>query len=131
MTSKHDWHLAYVLHTRAFRETSLLVELFSHEHGRITAVARGAKRGKAKTSSIMQPFIPLQVSWYGDGELVTLTAAEVFGINHNLYGRNAICGLYINELLVKLMPKWDPCGLLFAGYQNCLENLSNNNLGFT
>lgn len=124
MTSKYAWNLAYVLHTRAFRETSLLVELFSQEHGRITAVARGAKRGAAKTSSIMQPFMPLQVSFYGDGDLVTLTGVEASGCNYQLYGRSAICGLYINELLVKLMPKWDPCNLLFAGYENCLNNLA-------
>ena len=66
MNLKQDLHLAYVLHTRPFRETSLLLEILSAEHGRIAVVARGAKRGKSKHSSILQPFMPLQISWYGN-----------------------------------------------------------------
>lgn len=126
MTNKIDLHLAYVLHARAFRETSLLVEMLSQDHGRITVVARGAKRGKSKTSSIMQPFMPLNVSWYGSGDLVTLTNVEAHANSHMLHGRNAICGLYLNELLVKLMPKWDPCPVLFAGYEQALLRLMGN-----
>lgn len=128
MASKQDLHLAYVLHTRAFRETSLLVELFSAQHGRIAAVARGAKRGKAKTSSILQPFMPLQIAWYGEGELVTLTNVEAIGNAYTLQGKAAICGLYVNELLVKLLPKWDPCIALFEGFETCLANLVNTNI---
>lgn len=126
MTLKQDFHLAYVLHTRAYSETSLLVEMLSQEQGRITAVARGAKRGKAKTSNLLQLFMPLQVSWYGKGDLVTLTAAEAGGICHNLYGKLAVCGLYINELIVKLLPRWDSCQSLFSGYQAALIDLENN-----
>jgi len=126
MTLKQDFNLAYVLHTRAYSETSLLVEMFSQEQGRITVVARGAKRGKAKTSNLLQPFMPLQVSWYGKGDLVTLTAAEANGSCHKLYGKLAICGLYVNELLVKLLPRWDACPLLFAGYQAALLNLEDH-----
>ncbi len=126
MTLKQDFHLSYVLHSRAYSETSLLVEMLSQEQGRITAVARGAKRGKAKASHLLQPFMPLQVSWYGKGDLVTLTAAEANGSCHALYGKPAICGLYVNELLVKLLPRWDACPLLFAGYQNTLLELQNH-----
>jgi DNA repair protein RecO (recombination protein O) len=125
MTLKQDFNLAYVLHTRAYSETSLLVEMLSQDQGRITAVARGAKRGKAKTSSLLQPFMPLQVSWYGKGDLVTLTTSEACGSCHKLYGKLAICGLYVNELLVKLLPRWDACPLLFAGYQETLLDLEN------
>jgi DNA repair protein RecO (recombination protein O) len=126
MTLKQDFNLAYVLHTRAYSETSLLVEMLSQEQGRITAVARGAKRGKAKMSNLLQPFMPLQVTWYGKGDLVTLTAAEANGSCHNLYGKLAICGLYINELLVKLLPRWDACPLLFTGYQAALLDLEHH-----
>lgn len=125
MTFKQNLHRAYVLHTRAFRETSLLVEIFSAEHGHITAVARGAKRGKAKPYAIIQPFAPLQLGWHGDGDLVTLTTVESDGNSYMLQGRAAICGLYINELLVKLLPKWDPCIALFNGYEFCLGALAN------
>jgi DNA repair protein RecO (recombination protein O) len=127
MTTKHELQLAYVLHSRAYRETSLLVEMLSQEHGKIALVARGAKRGKSKSSAILQPFAPLHVSWYGNGELVTLTQIEPAGIGHGLYGRRAICGLYVNELLIKLLHKWDPCLQLFIDYQNVLNNLADAN----
>lgn len=126
MILKQDFNLAYVLHTRAYSETSLLVEMLTQEQGRITAVARGAKRGKAKISNLLQPFMPLQVIWYGKSELVTLTAAEANGSCHKLYGKIAICGLYLNELLVKLLPRWDACPLLFSGYQAVLLDLENH-----
>lgn len=126
--NKQDVHLAYVLHTRAFRETSLLLDVLCSEYGRISLVARGAKRGKSKLSAILQPFIPLQISWCGSGELVTLTKAETLGLAHVLPSRRAICGLYINELLFKLVNKWDPCVSLFNSYRQTLENLTQQNL---
>ncbi len=127
--SKQDLHLAYVLHTRPYRETSLLVEVFSQQHGRVALVARGAKRGKAKSSSILQPFMPLNVSWFGSGELVTLMQVEVASISgHELHGKRAICGLYLNELLVKLLHHWDPCQALFSWYAMALEQLSDDSV---
>lgn len=120
-------HAAYVLHTRPYLETSLLVEALTVEHGRVSLVARGAKRGKSKNSRILQPFIPLNISWFGSGELVTLTSVEALGPGYNLQGQDAICGLYINELLVKLLPKWDPCVVTFADYQKALSELHNDN----
>lgn len=128
MNHRHDLHLVYVLHSRAFRETSLLVEAFSRDHGRIAFVARGAKRGKAKISSILQPFAPLTISWYGNSELVTLTHVEPARIQASLYGRRAICGLYINELLIKLLHKWDPCVQLFDLYEQTLVALTQEQL---
>src|SRR5579872_3972096 len=100
MTLKQDLHSAYVLHTRAYRETSMLVEILSAEHGRVAMVARGAKRGKSKISTVLQPFLPVQVSWFGNGELVTMMNVEATQPGPSLYGRSAICGLYLNELLV-------------------------------
>lgn len=117
-------HAAYVLHTRAYRETSLLVDLITAEFGRVSLVARGAKRGKAKISSLLQPFIPLQVSWYGNGELVTLKMVEASGPGYRLLGKAAICGLYLNELLMRLLPKWDPCMVTFANYQQALLQIN-------
>jgi len=124
MTIRHELHLAYVLHSRPYRETSLLLEMLSLEQGRITLVARGAKRGKLKTSNILQLFAPLAVSWYGNGDLVTLTNIEPAGVAHSLQAARAICGMYINELLVKLIHKWDPCAQLFSAYQQVLNNLA-------
>lgn len=128
MTFKQDLHLAYVIHTRAYRESSLLVELLSSEHGRVALVARGAKRGKAQASRLLQPFIPLNISWFGSGELVTLADVDAYGIGHDLRQKKAVCGIYLNELLIKLVPKWDPCVDLFSSYQQALLALANNEL---
>lgn len=124
MTHKQELHAAYVLHTRPFRETSLLVEILSAEQGKVALVARGAKRGKRKLSTLLQPFVPLQISWFGNGELVTLIDVETTQTGLGLYGRNAICGLYLNELLVKLLPKWDNCQVLYAAYERALLELA-------
>ena len=128
MKSNNEQHLAYVIHSRAFRETSLLVDMLSLEHGRIALVARGAKRGKLKTSSLLQPFIPLSVSWFGTGDLVTLTQVEMLGVRPALSAKRMICGLYINELLFKLLNKWDPCLNLFNSYQQALLDLSQEEI---
>lgn len=114
---------AYVLHSRPYRETSLLIEALTATQGRISLVARGAKSGKAKLSAVLQPFVPLTITWYGNGELVTLKMAEHGGAPINLLGAAAVCGLYLNELLIKLLPKWDPCGLSFAIYNQALIEL--------
>lgn len=124
MITKYELHLAYVLHTRAFRETSLLVDVLSKDHGLVTMVARGAKRGKSKISAILQPFTPLEFSWVGGGELVTLTHVEPAGVAQVLQTKRAICGLYINELTYKLLHKWDPCIHLFNCYQQVLQDLA-------
>lgn len=125
---KQELHLAFVLHTRDYRETSLLVEVFSQQHGRATLVARGAKRGKSKASSILRPFAPLQISWVGDGDLVSMAEVEEMPGSCNLQAKRAICGLYLNELLIKLLPKWDACTELFNDYHTTLQNLADPEL---
>ncbi|HSX19620.1 MAG TPA: DNA repair protein RecO, partial [Gammaproteobacteria bacterium] len=91
---------------------------------RVAIVARGAKRGQAKVSNILQPFVPLQVAWFGNGDLVTLTAVETIQPGPCLHGRSAFCGLYINELLMRLLPKWDTCPALFAAYEAAITQLA-------
>ncbi len=124
MRTRQELHAAYVLHTRPFRETSMLVEILSAEQGRLTVVARGAKRGKSKISSLLQPFLALKLSWYGDGDLVTLVDVEACQPGPTLSGRNAICGLYLNELLVKLLPRWDSCTVLYNEYEAAIVALA-------
>ena len=68
---------AYVLHRRAYRETSFLLEIFSKSHGRVSLIARGARKERSQTQGLLQPFIPLLLSWAGSGELMTLTQVEV------------------------------------------------------
>ncbi len=114
---------AYLLHRRPFRDSSQLVELFTAEHGRLSLVARGVHR-KARggsTGAMLQPFVPLLVSFSGRGELKTLTHTEVAGRPQRLSGATLFSGFYLNELLVRLLHRYDPHPPLFASYGDTLS----------
>jgi len=117
---------AFVLHSRPYRETSLLVELFTEDCGRVAVVARGIRKARSKTAALLQPFMPLLVSWFGKGELVTLSQVEAKGFIGLLRGKNLHCGLYLNELLLRLLPKHDAHAPLFAIYQQTLVQLQES-----
>jgi len=121
--SRQEAQPAYVLHTYPFRETSLLVEVLSCNHGRLALVARGARRPKSAVRGLLLAFQPLLLSWFGKSELRTLHRAEWQGGQPQLQGRALICGFYLNELLVRLLPRDDPHPQLFADYQATLQAL--------
>ncbi len=123
MNSRYTLHDAFVLHSRPFRNSSLIVELFTLEAGKVGVVARGASRGKSPQSILLQPFRPLQVSWSGRGELHTLTGVEAAGVSCNLTGRRMFCGLYANELMVRLLHRGDAHPEIFARYQQLITQL--------
>lgn len=114
---------AFVLHTRPYRETSLIVEFFSECQGRIAAVARSARGPKSRFRGVLQPFTPLTISWMGKGDLVTLTQAELSGPNLFLNGTALFSGLYLNELLMKCLHPFDAYPQLFTDYQHALTQL--------
>src|SRR6185503_2528990 len=105
--SRQDAQPAFVLHSYPFKETSLVVELFTRNFGRVAVVARGARRAKSALRGVLLAFQPLLVSWTGKGELQTLMRAEWHGVYHPLQGLPLICGFYLNELLLKLMVRHD------------------------
>lgn len=113
----------YVLHRRPYRDSSLLLELLSPQFGRVGLVARGARQAKSRLHGVLQPFRPLLVSWNGAGELATLTAAEADGPVPWLDGRALMGGLYINELLVRLLHRFDPHPALYAAYHAAVQAL--------
>jgi len=115
----------YVLHGRPYRETSLIVEAFTRDHGRVALMARGARRPKSALRGALLPFQPLYVSWSGRSELRTLTRVEWRGAYSPLKGPALICGFYLNELLLKLLPRDDPHERLFAVYEETLAGLGN------
>lgn len=115
---------AYVLHTYPYRETSLIVEVFSRNHGRLPLVARGARRPKSAVRGLLLSFQPLQLNWFGKSELRTLHSAEWQGGQPLLQGKALICGFYLNELLLKLLPRDDPHELLFEHYREALQLLA-------
>jgi DNA repair protein RecO (recombination protein O) len=117
-------HVTYVLHTRPYRDTSLLVDLFSREHGRIGAIARGVRGPKSRHRGLLQPFTPLLVSWFGKSDLVTLNGIEPNGAPHYLTGDRLLSGLYMNELLVRALHQADPHPALFDAYTEAVEKLA-------
>ena len=116
---------ASILHVRPYSETSLLVDLFTAQHGKCCVIARGAKRPKSAFRGLMAPFIFLQVSFSGRGELKTLTAAEIDKSFSALAlrGKQLYAGFYMNELLVRLLYPHDAHPALFSLYQRTLQGL--------
>jgi DNA repair protein RecO (recombination protein O) len=115
--------LAYILHTYPYRETSLVVEVFARAQGRTALVARGARRPKSAVRGVLRAFQPLLLTWSGKGELRTLQRAEWLGGLEPLAGHSLICGFYLNELLLKLLPRDDPYEALFDKYQQTIDLL--------
>lgn len=122
-----DLQPAYILHSRPYRDSSAIIEALTAEHGRMSLVARGARRKNRGGSNIalLQAFTPLLVSFTGRGELKTLTANESAGAPKTLRGERLFSGLYINELLVRLLHRHDPHPMLFAAYDSALDELSS------
>ncbi len=114
----------FVLHSYPFRETSLVVEVFTRHHGRMALVARGARRPRSALRGQVQPFTPLLLSWFGKGEVRTLHGAEWQGGLAPLSGMPLLCGFYLNELLLKLLARDDPHETLFDYYLATLSELS-------
>lgn len=119
---------AYLLHRRPYRDSSQLLEVFTAEHGRLSLVAKGVRRKTrgGSTGAIVQPFVPLLVSFSGRADLKTLTAAEVAGGAISLRGERLFSGLYLNELLLRLLPRYDAHPQLFASYGGTLQALANS-----
>ena len=115
---------AYVLHGRPYRESSLLLEAMSREHGRVGLVARGARGAKSRWKNILQPFRPLLLSWTQRGELGTLTGADQVASPPPLTGEMLFCGLYANELMIRFLQRSDPHPGLFDHYQRLLAQLT-------
>jgi DNA repair protein RecO (recombination protein O) len=129
LRSKVDGQPAYVLHTSPFRETSLIVEVFSRDFGRIALLARGARRPRSAIRGLMMAFQPLEVAWAGKGEVLNLMKAEWQGGLPLLAGEALFCGYYLNELLMYLLPREDAHERLFASYSEMLARLAADSSG--
>jgi len=116
----------FVLHSYPYKETSLIVDVFSRDYGRVALVAKGAKRPHSKLRGVLQTFQPLSVSWSGRAEVRTLTAAEWVGGLLPLEKSALLCGFYLNELLVKLLARDDPHAALFDHYVAAINQLAHD-----
>ncbi len=114
---------AFILHSYPHKETSLIVDVFSRDFGRVALVAKGAKRPHSRLRGALQTFQPLSVSWSGKFEVRTLINAEWVGGLLPLEKSALLCGFYLNELLVKLLARDDPHAGLFDHYVNALNQL--------
>lgn len=118
-----EW--AFVLHSYPFRETSLVLDIFSRSQGRLAMVARGARRPKSNLRGVLMNFQPLLLSWFGKGEVRTLHSAEWQGGQPYLQGTALMCGFYLNELLLNLLARDDPHAQLFDYYRATLFRLAH------
>src|SRR5213083_1626516 len=115
---------AFILHGYPYRETSLLLETFTRAFGRVSMVARGARSPRSPLRGVLLAFQPLALSWFGKGELRTLARAEWVGGQPLLHGEALMCGFYLNELLLRLLPREDPHDALFSRYWETLRRLA-------
>lgn len=125
MGERVDNEAGFVLHTRPYRETSLIADVFTRHHGRLALVARGARRPLSSIKSRLLGFQPLALSWFGKGGLRTLHDAEWQGGDLRLAGGALMCGFYLNELLLRLLPPEDPHEDLYDRYVETLAALSS------
>jgi DNA repair protein RecO (recombination protein O) len=119
-----DHEPAYVLHTYAYKETSLIVEAFTRGFGRVALLARGARRPRSAMRGVLLAFHPLRLGWSASAELGNLISAEWSGALQPLAGKALMCGFYLNELLLRLLPRDDPHEGLFDAYADGLRGLS-------
>lgn len=117
---------AFVLHSYPYKETSLIIDVFSRDYGRVALIAKGAKRPHSKLRAVLQTFQPLSVSWSGKAEVRTLTSAEWLGGLLPLEKSALLCGFYLNELLVKLLARDDAHPALFDHYVATLNQLAHD-----
>lgn len=121
MTKRLVLQPAFVLHSRRYSETSSIVDLFTFPEGRVSAIARGSRfRG------ILRPFVPLLISGSIKTELMSLNQAEINGLAFELSGHRLFSGMYLNELLVRLLQRYDPHPQLFMAYQKTLAALESH-----
>jgi DNA repair protein RecO (recombination protein O) len=128
MKRRADHEPGYVLHTYPYKETSLIVEAFTRGYGRVALLARGARRPRSAMRGVLLSFHPLRLGWSrgvsGQAELGNLISAEWSGALQPLGGRALMCGFYLNELVLRLLPRDDPHEALFDSYAAALSALS-------
>ena len=112
---------AYVLHRYDWSESSLILEVFTRQYGRVALVARGAKKPSSSFRPILLPLQPLHVAFGGDAEIRTLKSAEWQGGHVMPTGDGLLSGYYLNELLMRLLARDDPHPALFDAYATTVQ----------
>ena len=119
---------AYVIHSRPYKETSLIVTFLTEKKGKITAVAKGAKRKNSRLSGNLEPFQSLNIDFRGKSDLKSLVLAEPSEVFEDFCGsENLYSAFYINELINYLIAQADETVEIFDLYKKCIANLKKNN----
>ena len=126
MSARIELQSAYILHTRPYRDTSLLVDALTQDYGKISLVAKGARSKHNKQRALLQPFSPLLLSWQGRSSLKTLVGIESQSAAILLIGHRLYSALYANELLAYLLPQGDPSDTIYQDYQQLLQFLNDS-----
>ena len=120
------WHDAFLLHQRPYGNTSVIAEMFTLENGRISVIARGAKKPKSKFFGVLSPFSKLRITYRGRSELKTLTNVDKEDIFSDSFSKLSYTLLYINELLIKILPQGAPQSELFNLYDKFLIEVKSS-----
>lgn len=115
---------SFVLQHRPYRESSLLLELFTRDFGIVSVLAKGVRKEKSTMAGVLLPFTLLNVSFLDRHELKTLSQAE-YVVSYPLQRLALYCGFYVNELLQRFLHRHDPHDPLFEAYRNCLRDLAD------
>jgi DNA repair protein RecO (recombination protein O) len=126
MKRRAELEPGYVLHAYPYKETSLIVEAFTRRFGRVSLLARGARRPRSAMRGVLLAFHPLRFTWSASAELGTLMSVEWGGGQKSLEGVGLMCGFYLNELLLRLLPRDDSHEALFDAYGAALARLSES-----
>jgi DNA repair protein RecO (recombination protein O) len=119
-----DHEPGYVLHAYPYKESSLIVEVFTRRFGRVSLLARGARRPRSPMRGVLLSFHPLRFAWSASTGLGNLRGADWAGKLAPLGGRGLMCGFYLNELLLKMLPRDDAHEALFDHYTGALSRLA-------
>ena len=121
------WQRAFVLHGRPYSETSLLLDLFTENEGKVRILAKGARSRRSNLKGCLQPFTPLLVQWSGRGSMKTLRKAEAISLTLPLSGTALYSALYVNELLKRVIEYETAYPTLFFDYLYCIQALAATN----
>ncbi|MCG9680016.1 DNA repair protein RecO [Vibrio sp. Isolate24] len=114
----------FVLHRRPYSESSLILDVFSEEFGRVTLMSKGARSKRSNLKGALQPFTPLLLKWSGKGSMKTLRQAEPISLGLPLSGINLYSAMYVNELIGRILMAEVPMPALFHDYLHALTELA-------
>lgn len=116
----------FILHRRPYTETSLILDVFSEEYGRVSILAKGARSKRSNLKGVLQPFTPLLLKWFGKGSMRTLRQAEPISLGIPLHGINLYSAMYINELISRVIESETAYPELFHDYLASLTELAQS-----